>query len=315
MKEQLFSNDELRQQLTNSLPGAADYITETGARLRRLFPGLVWATPTLWALGQYADLRESLCKQIREKKAEEMQLVCSYGELNPSEEIRLNRKLVEMSARADISAISGFSLAAIEPYLRCGALSIDAAGNTITAPNAAALIADYCAVFVESAQEKEFVQSLAALKDAAQALEGAHANLCKCVCTAAGKKALEGGKHFYSIHRLPIGDNLRLADKDAIFRAFVAYCIPLRKREQPHFYNAEGRKVISIAELYALTGYKPQATAALRLKFPELYKAAPFRGYFSSQAFGNDNPATLEELRGMIEAGRYSIDETGEILV
>lgn len=105
---------------------------------------------------------------------------------------------------------------------------------------------------------------------------------------------------------------LRLNAANMIWRAFIAFCTRIRENDSPHFYNMAGIPEISVAELYKLTGYKPDATPELRIKFPELYKNEPYRNFIGSVIF--DDTDGVETIRKQLKTRGYSIDNRGRLV-
>lgn len=267
--EKIFTNETLRQRLERGLQGAADYLTKAGQIVKGIYPGAVWCTNFAWALSQNTALKAYFCQLIRENEAKRLQIYCGYGDYSTqesgysdilTEEIRLNRKIVEMNKSAEIAGVMGFTISGdIEALLRIGALSIGRDGVTIIADKAKALIEDFCTITADNEAEKAFIEKLQAMQTAAIALEQARKDFCDTITSQAGKEAAELCNWAYCANSLFVSNGLGLTSKGIIWRAFVSYCIPARKAERPHFYNRAG---IPEIELKSLLGDMSQAEFA-----------------------------------------------------
>lgn len=312
MKEKIYTSEQMRRNLENGLNNAARKLETLQKVAARDLPGSVWCNNFIWALVQYPDIKFHYRERILKDKAAQLGLNCDFGATLVSEDVKLNRKIVELETRQPFETISGFlRLSDIHTYLRAGAIYIDEKGIVKIAANALKLIETFCSVYIESTQEKSFVNNLNALQDAAKRLEKLHSEFVNSIDVPGGKEAAKWCVRYYMADRFELVQGLRLNAPNMIWRAFIAFCASIRKNDSPHFYNKAGTPEISVAELYKLTGYKPAATPELRIKFPELYKGVPYRNFIGCAIF--DDADGVETVRKQLTRG-YSINNHGRLV-
>ena len=312
MKEKIYTSEQMRRNLENGLNNAARKLETLQKVAARDLPGSVWCNNFIWALVQYPDIKFHYRERILKDKAAQLGLNCDFGATLVSEDVKLNRKIVELETRQPFETISGFlRLSDIHTYLRAGAIYIDEKGIVKIAANASKLIETFCSVYIESTQEKSFVNNLNALQDTAKRLEKLHSEFVNSIDVPGGKEAAKWCVRYYMADRFELVQGLRLNAPNMIWRAFIAFCTSIRKNDSPHFYNKAGIPDISVAELHKLTGYKPAATPELRIKFPELYKGVPYRNFIGCVIF--DDADGVETVRKQLTHG-YSINNHGRLV-
>lgn len=312
MKEKIYTSEKLRRNLEIGLNNAAMKLETLQKVVAQDLPGSVWCNNFIWALAQYPDIKFHYRGRILKDKAAHLGLTCDFGATLVSEDVKLNRKIVELETRQPFETISGFlRLSDIHTYLRAGAIYIDEKGTVKIAANASKLIETFCSVYIESAKEKAFIDSLNALQGTAKRLEELHSEFINSIEVTGGKEAAKRCVRYYMSDRFELVQGLRLNAPNMIWRAFIAFCTSIRKNDSPHFYNKAGTPEISVAELYKLTGYKPDATPELRIKFPELYKGVPYRNFIGSAVF--DDADGVETVRKQLTRG-YSINNHGRLV-
>ena len=180
---------------------------------------------------------------------------------NLSDDARLNRKFVETQHRAATGKIDGFKIDAA--YLRTGALSIGENGETITAPDAAQRLEEFCTLYAETKEQSAFVAKLAELTAAAVSLEKTYKDFCDLAPTKAGREALRRNLWRYDHGRFDLtdahgtcGTALHYADdKDAAARALITFFGLSGKTDTaPKFYNLANVPAYGLADLYTITG-------------------------------------------------------------
>ena len=150
------------------------------------------------------------------------------------------------------------------------------------------------------------------MQGTAKRLEELHSEFVNSIEVPGGKEAAKWCTRYYMSDRFELVQGLHLNAPNMIWRAFIAFCTSIRKNDSPHFYNKAGIPEISVAELYKLTGYKPDATPELRIKFPELYKDEPYRNFIGSVIF--DDADGVETVRKQLKTRGYSIDNHGRLV-
>lgn len=312
MKEKIYTSEQMRRNLENGLNNAARKLETLQKVAARDLPGSVWCNNFIWALVQYPDIKFHYRERILKDKAAHLGLTCDFGATLVSEDVKLNRKIVELETRQPFETISGFlRLSDIHTYLRAGAIYIDEKGTVKIAANASKLIETFCSVYIESAKEKAFIDNLNALQGTAKRLEEQHSEFVNSIDVPGGKEAAKWCARYYMSDKFELVQGLRLNAANMIWRAFIAFCTRIRKNDSPHFYNRAGIPDISVAELHKLTGYKPAATPELRIKFPELYKGVPYRNFIGSVIF--DDADGVETVRKQLTRG-YSINNHGRLV-
>lgn len=313
MKEKIYTHERMRLKLENGLNDAARKLETLQEVAAQDLPGSVWCNNFIWALAQYPDIKFHYRERILKDKAAQMGLNCYFGATFVSEDISLNRKLVELEARQSIDTISEFMrLTDVHTYLRAGAIFIDKKGTVKIADDASKLIEAFCSVYIESAKEKAFVDRLNALQSTVKKMEQLHGELVDSIEVPGGQEAAKWCIRYYMSDRFEIVQGLRLNSPNMVWRGFVTFCTSMRKNDSPHFYNKAGIPEISVPELHKLTGYKPDATPELRIKFPELYKGEPYRNFIGSIIFDDANG--VETVRKQLKTRGYSIDNRGRLV-
>lgn len=313
MKEKIYTSEQMRRNLENGLNNAARKLETLQKVAARDLPGSVWCNNFIWALAQYPDIKFPYRERILKDKAAQLGLVCDFGATLVSEDVKLNRKLVELEARQSLETVSEFlRLSDIHTYLRAGAIYIDEKGTVKIATDASKLIESFCSVYIESAKEKAFIDRLNALQSTAKRMEELHSDFVNSIEVPGGKEAANWCVRYYMSDRFELVQGLRLNARNMIWRAVIAFCTRIRKNDSPHFYNKAGIPEISVAELYRLTGYKPDATPELRIKFPELYKDEPYRNFIGSVIF--DDADGVETVRKQLNTRGYSINNHGRLV-
>ena len=312
MKEKIYTNEKLRRNLEIGLNNAARKLETLRKVAAQDLPCSVWCNNFIWALAQYPDIKFHYRERILKDKAAHLGLTCDFGATLVSEDVKLNRKIVELETRQPFETISGFlRLSDIHTYLRAGAIYIDEKGAVKIAANASKLIETFCSVYIESTKEKAFIDRLNALQGTAKRLEELHSEFVNSIDVPGGKEAAKWCARYYMSDKFELAHGLRLNAANMIWRAFIAFCTRIRKNDSPHFYNRAGIPEISVAELHKLTGYKPAATPGLRIKFPELYKDVPYRNFIGSAIF--DDADGVETVRKQLTRG-YSINNHGRLV-
>ena len=270
MRKQVYFDEARRAALADRLPEAVDTINTARDTFREHFPGLTWDTRALWVLAFEPGARAHYCKEILEREAEASKLPCDWDRpdntdpkpreiagfiYNPrpeplSEEIRLNRKFVEIRTRdlrAKIQALGGILF--LEDYLRAGVLSIGKDGQTLTAKEADARLDEFCTLFAEDKQQAAFVEGVERMRAAALALAEAAQDTAKAAQGTAGAPLLSNCVGDYGPARLDLlaepracyGYNvIRLMDPEAVPRALITAFDLERKERKPKFYNRAG---------------------------------------------------------------------------
>lgn len=312
MKEKIYTSEKLRRNLEIGLNNAAMKLETLQKVVTQDLPGSAWCNNFIWALAQYPGIKFHYRGRILKDKAAHLGLTCDFGATLVSEDVKLNRKIVELETRQPFETISGFlRLSDIHTYLRAGAIYIDEKGTVKIAANASKLIETFCSVYIESAKEKAFIDNLNALQGTAKRLEELHSEFVNSIDVPGGKEAAKWCARYYMSDKFELVQGLRLNAANMIWRAFIAFCTSIRENDSPHFYNKAGIPDISVAELHKLTGYKPAATPELRIKFPELYKGVPYRNFIGSAIF--DDADGVETVRKQLTRG-YSINNHGRLV-
>ena len=169
-----------------------------------------------------------------------------------SPEIILNRKFIErdtQEARAPFLALDGCGLL---PYLRAGAISIDAKGRTQTAPER---LADYCTLYAETPQQAAFVAALERMQKAAAEMSAAYTAALETL-PAQGRKELSANAGFYlpTLGALASLGQIPLTAQDAAPRALITLFGLAASKTAPKFYNLAGIWDYTAADANALLG-------------------------------------------------------------
>lgn len=297
-KVKVFENAALLKSLAAHLEGTAEKVTAAGDAMRQHFPALPWNNQILWILTFEPDARHFLCRLILERAAEAANMPCAWDiEETPApafkpdyfaakerqtidEETRLNRKLVELQtrdARAPFLALDG--LAHIGTYLRTGALSIGKKGETITAPDAAERLADFCTLYAETPKQAAFVEGLEKMQRAALDLESAYKDALNATPAGRERTALARLAWQYATPaRFGLTQNdegfFSIFAKDAAARALITIFRLTGDKGAPKFYNLAGLpKPYTKEDAAKLIGCKPGQFKGLRMRteYPALY--------------------------------------------
>ena len=293
MRKQVYFNEARRAALADRLPDAVDAITAAGEIFREHFPGLTWNTRALWVLAFEPEAREHYCKEILEREAEASKLPCAWDRkdnlepkpreiagfiYNPrpeplSEEIRLNRKFVEIRTRATrekIQALGGIPY--LWDFLRAGVLSIGKDGQTLTAKDADALLDEFCTLYAEGREQVEFVEKVEALQAAAVGLSQAFGKLGEAAQGGRFVSLLEHCASDYDATRLDLlaecrlfypYAGIRLLDPEAVPRALITFFDLGWTEKRPKFYNEAGGWAYTKEEAEEAAGIKMQGNLAL----------------------------------------------------
>ena len=276
-KQAVFIDAARREHLANHLPVVAGIVAAAGDAMRANFPALTWDTRALWILAFEPAARAYLCQLIRERAADAAGLNCAWELGNPqppkvvnvilvdevehpaplSEEIKFNRRLVELQTkdtRAPFLALDGCG---IEPFLRTGALYIDAEGRTQIATDAAERLADFCTLYAETPQQAAFVAALDAMKAEAAKMSAAYLKAL-AVLPAQARKEMSANAGFYmpTLGALASGGQIRITAEDATPRALISFFGLARASRDaaPKFYNLAGIWDYTAEDAAALLG-------------------------------------------------------------
>ena len=279
MKKKVFVHAALLESLAAILPETAEKITAAGEALRANFPNIPWNARTLWILANEPDARRVLYVAIMERAAEAAKLPCDWQNEKPTEETRLNRKLVELQtreARAPFLALDG--LAHLGAYLRTGVITISKKGETITAQDAAARLAEYCTLYAETDAQAAFVAGLEKMQAAALALESSYKEALAAVPAGPERDALARiGWQYNTPAALGLAENgdgfISLFSQDAAPRALISFFRLSGTAGAPKFYNLAGVESYTAQDAAQLVGCKPEAIKrlALRTLYPALF--------------------------------------------
>lgn len=241
MKKAVIFDAARRAALETFLPDAAAKVTAAGDAVRASFPALTWNTLFVWVLCCEKAAADDLCRQVLEDAASAAGLSCDWDERHPSEETRINRKLVELQARQTLAALRGlYHLAGLETFLRAGVLRIGSNGETITAQDAAARLDDFCTLNAETKEQAAFVAAWERTQRAALELQAAYTDLCASAQDAAARAELESRAGDYDAAELWAG-SYYLTAQDAAARALISYFDLSGKTDAaPKFYNLAG---------------------------------------------------------------------------
>lgn len=281
MKEKVFVFEAKRQELTAGLSDAVARVSALGDVVKAVLPRVSFGVPFLWALMDceharpFYPLRQLLTDEILNQSAKESGLKCGPGwgektrgyvevlvrsDAHPlaylSDDVRLNRKFVELQCKKEADALRSFKID--EAYLRAGVIVIDKIGNAKPAKDAAARLDDFCTLYAETEDQATFVAGLERMQRAALDLEQAYKDTCASLpAEGAHRAALEACTWDYDPDQFGLtpsaAGTIRLTDQDAAARALISYF----DRDQdtaPKFYNRAGVLPIGPAELYEITG-------------------------------------------------------------
>lgn len=288
MKKEIFKDETRLKHLEGLLPVAAERVTAAGDAIKKNFPAIAWNTQALWVLAIEPGARNYLCRQILQRAADLAGLICKWEiedtqapKVNNvilkdekerpqpiTEEIRLNRKLVELQTkdtRAPILALDGS--ANLDIFLRTGALYIDKKGQTQTAPER---LEDFCTLYAESKAQAAFVAALENMRKAAQDMSAAYiATLAFVPKAARPEMSANAGFYMPTLGALDKAGNLRLNDDTTPARALIAFFDLAGKTQgEPKYYNFAGLWAYTPKEANALIGCNLES-----LKMRELYPA------------------------------------------
>ena len=293
MRKQVYFDAARRGALADRLAEAAATITAAGEIFREHFPGLAWNTRALWVLAFEPEAREHYCKEILEREAEASKLPCAWDRkdnlepkpreiagfiYNPrpeplSEEIRLNRKFVEIRTRATREKIQALgSIPFLWDYLRAGVLSIGKDGETLTAKDADARLDEFCTLYAEGKQQVAFVEGVEGLRGAAVALAQAFGKLGEAAQGGRFVSLLEHCASDYDTTRLDLlaecrlfypYAGIRLLDPEAVPRALITFFDLGRTEKRPKFYNHAGGWAYTKEEAEEAAGIKMLGNLAL----------------------------------------------------
>lgn len=289
--EVIFVKDRLLNDLLDGIETAANKMTRLGAVIKSR-TSLTWSVSLAWVILKSPAVRKHLSGTITLRADEVRELECSAEErARIAELLKLARKghfrIMEDFATVDPS--SDFAeLKEMTTYLRTGVITIDKHGNTVIAKNAKELLTAYCSVIVETDAEAAFVEKAREMqqydgdmKAARQKLIEAHRELVALAKDRKGSAAkyLGYSENAPAMREVNLSEEIRLSSDSAVWRALVTFVKPSRgEKDGPRFYNSVGIPTYDLTQVYALTGYRPEATPALRHQYAELYKDVPYRG-------------------------------------
>lgn len=279
-KQAVFIDAARLKNLENNLQPVADIVTAAGDAMRANFPALTWNTRALWILAFEPDARAYLCQLIRERAADTAGLSCAWelGDPQPpkivleilpkwcemkeppaplSEEIKFNRRLVELQTKDARVPFLALDACGIEPYLRTGVLSIDAEGRTQIAEDAAARLADFCTLYAETPQQAAFLELLERMRKAAAEMSAAYVKTLAGLPAPARKElAANAGFYMPTLGALDSRGEIRLTAKDAAPRALLSFfgLTNACPDDAPKFYNLAGIWDYTAEDARALLG-------------------------------------------------------------
>ena len=306
----IFVKDKLLRELENNIHDATALVTELGEVVKNQFPNLKWDNALLWIIIQKAEVRDYFCLEMAKKAAKNANLSCEYDRKdtgNLSQSVIVNRKINEAAIAKELGIIKkigqlakyGDGLKDLSTYLRSGAIFIAADGWVTIAENYVDLLKTYCSVTVENKAEAAFANTVEAMREHAAQIKQAHAKLAELAATPQGKKDIADCD--YMADRLLVGSRLRLSSDSAVWRALVTFVAAHRSKDVARFFNAMGIPKFDVKEVYDRTGFLPDPTPGLRIKYPELYKNVAYRGDYSSASRFDDTPEGVNGLRQYME--------------
>ena len=321
--EVIFIKDRLLNDLLSGIDAAADKMARLGSVISQR-TSLTWSVPLAWVILKSPAVRKYLENTLRLTGDEARQLDCSDEERSKiAELLQLAQKgrfhVVEDFVRID-PADDFADLKEITTYLRTGAITVDKQGRTVKAKNAADLLAAYCTVSADTAQEAEFVskvremQSLdAQIKTARQNLMNSHREFIQLAKSRQGEASNHlAASYTKTTREICLSDEIRLNSDSAVWRSLITYLKPARGTDDgPRFYNRVGIPGFGWDKVFELSGYRPAATPALRYRYPELYKDVPFRGTAGDRWNGElyeDTPEGMKAFKQALREGQYSAD-------
>ena len=277
MKEKVFVLEAKRQALAAGLSDAAARVTALGKIVKAAAPQITFGVPFLWALMDcsarpWYPLRQLLADMILNAAAKKAGLDCGPGwnektrgyvetqaleNAHPlahlSDDAKLNRKFVELQCRKEVNAVLTFAIE--RDYLRAGLIVIGKDGEAAPAQDAAARLEDFCTLYAETKEQAAFIANLERMQRAAQELQAAFKDTCASLPAKQHRAALEDCSAAYDpagFGLVPSG-TISLTAQDATARALISY-FDRTQDAAPKFYNLAGRRTISPAELFAITG-------------------------------------------------------------
>ena len=279
MKKHVFTDTARLKRLENCLPIAAERVTAAGDAMRAQFPALPWNTRALWVLAFEPGARDYLCKIILQRGADAAGLCCAWDKedytpkvvnvILPEEvehpaplsaEIKLNRKFVERDTETARAPFRGLdAVPELETYLRTGVLSIGKKGETITAPDAAERLEDFCTLYAETDAQAAFVENLEKMQNAAGEMSAAYVKtLAQLPAQARRHLSANAGFYMPTLGALAQGGQIALTAKDAAARALITFFNLARPGVEaaPKFYNLAGIWNYTAEDANALIGCK-----------------------------------------------------------
>ena len=291
MKKHVFTDAARLKRLGNALPIAAQRVTAAGDAMRAQFPALPWNTRALWVLAFEPGARDYLCKIILQQGAEAAGLCCAWDQedYTPrvqnvilkdtiehpaplSEETKLNRRLVMMQTKEARAPFLGLdAVPELETLLRTGALSIGKKGETLTAPDAAERLAEFCTLYAETDAQAAFVENLEKMQNAAGEMSAAYVKtLAQLPAQARQHLSANAGFYMPTLGALAQGGQIALTAKDAAARALITFFNLARPGVEaaPKFYNLAGIWNYTAEDANALIGCKLGGLQRLGLSKP-----------------------------------------------
>ncbi len=263
MKKHVFTDTARLKRLENALPIAAQRVAAAGDAMRAQFPALPWNTRALWVLAFEPAAREYLCNEILQRAADAAGMPCEWGreDYTPkvvniilpdevehpaplSEETKFNRRLIMMQTKEARAPFLGLdAVPELETLLRTGVLSIGKKGETITAPDAAERLEDFCTLYAETDAQATFVENLEGMRKAAADMSAAYLKTLAGLPAQARKElAANAGFYMPNLGAIASGGQIRLAAEDANARALISFFGLARPgvEKAPKFYNRAG---------------------------------------------------------------------------
>jgi len=279
----LYTNEALLQSLRAQLRVAPEQIAHV-AQILADDLGVAWKPGMLNVLAQYAYVSfagpvYAWRVELRKRAAARSGLDCAWD--TASSELkdvqRLARTMIESQTRASESALLGFGGDIWKHLLRSGAILQTELG-AVASEHAENILEDYCSVYAENAEELDFCQAVSKAQQTAFELENRLTELVQLL-PASALKGLQSLNlsHFYS-NQFLLDSGVPLANDAAAAQIIIRVFEPRRKRRSPAYYNNVGTVNLGPVQVYELTGWRPVPTAALRSKYPGLFKGVPYRG-------------------------------------
>lgn len=284
-KKTVFVKDVLLTELTDELQRVAAVLKDAGEGFKTLFPSIAWKNETVQALvfdPLAGEINQFLYCDLIRRKADENSVsvgfIADSGVRPGNDQEKANYNFIQFQIGGNWRKIQALrdqkNARSLQTFLRTGALTIDAYGLAVVAKDAANRLKDYCSVTVENDQEKAYYDKAVALQKAANAIKTMRDELADAAATPAARKDILTDRR--DIEKLRLSEEIRLTSVSAIWRGLITHVLIYRKNDAPHFFNDQGKTLLSLAEIYNLLGFKPRASAGLRIACPDLYDGVAF---------------------------------------